>query len=85
MTDATARIQARKEKLLKATKILKKYLAQPNEVKEFEISHEALLRMGMKDDCVLELAVLTNDLIGWLDDDGYFDELAWELEGKPAV
>ena len=79
MTEAESRIQARKQRLSQAAKILKRY------VRGLEISKGALLRIAMEEDCVRELAVLTNDVLEWLDDDDYFDELAWELEGKPAV
>jgi hypothetical protein len=79
MTEAESRIQARKQKLSQAAKILKRY------VRGLEISKGALLRIAMEEDCVHELAVLTNDVLEWLDDEDYFDELAWELEGKPVV
>jgi hypothetical protein len=85
MSDAEGRIQARKGKLLKAAGIIKKYLDCPDELKGLKVSNEAMLRMGLREDCVFEVAVLINDVIGWLEDDSYYDEIAWELEGKPDV
>lgn len=85
MNDAETRIRARKEKLVKAASIIKRYLDCPKEFKGLEMSNELLLRKGMEADCMFETAVLINDVLEWLDDDGYYDELAWELEGKPVV
>lgn len=85
MSDVETRIQARKDKLLKAASIIKKYLDCPKQLKGLEVSNEMLLRMGMDANCMFETAVLINDVLEWLDDDGYYDELAWELEGKPVV
>ena len=85
MTDSESRIQARKEKLLKAARIIKKYLDCPDELKGLKVSNEAMLRMGLREDCVFEVAVLINDVLEWLDDEAYYDEIAWELEGRPDV
>lgn len=85
MSDAETRIQARKDKLLKAASIIKRYLDCPKQLKGLEMSNEMLLRMGMEAGCMLETAVLINDILKWLDDEGYYDELAWELEGRPPV
>jgi hypothetical protein len=85
MSDAETRIQARKDKLLRAASIIKRYLDCPKQLKGLEMSNEMLLRMGMEADCMLETAVLISDVLKWLDDEDYYDELAWELEGKPPV
>lgn len=85
MNDAESSIQARKEKLLKAAGIIKRYLDCPNQIKGLEMSNEMLLRMGMEAGCMFETALLINDVLKWLDDEDYYDELAWELEGKPNV
>ena len=47
MSDAETRIQARKDKLLRAAGIIKRYLDCPKELKGLEMSNEMLLRMGM--------------------------------------
>lgn len=85
MNDAESRIQTRKEKLLKAAGIIKKYLDSPKQLKGLEMSNEMLLRMGIEAGCMFETALLINDVLKWLDDEDYYDELAWELEGKPPV
>lgn len=85
MNDAESSIQARKEKLLKAASIIKRYLDSPKQLKGLEMSNEMLLRMGMEAGCMFETALLINDVLKWLDDEDYYDELAWELEGKPNV
>tara|TARA_R110000772_G_scaffold216818_1_gene327283 strand:+ start:378 stop:635 length:258 start_codon:yes stop_codon:yes gene_type:complete len=85
MNDATARIQHRKDKLLKAATIIKKYLDCPDEIKGAKISNEVLLQVAAREECMVETAALINDVLGWLDDESYYDELAWELEGKPHL
>lgn len=85
MNDAESRIEARKEKLLKAASIIKRYLDCPKQLKGWEMSNEMLLGTSMEAGCMLETAVLINDVLKWLDDEDYYDELAWELEGKPPV
>lgn len=85
MSNVEDRIQARKEKLLRAASIIKRYLDCPKELKGLEVSNEMLLRMGMEAGCMLETAMLINDILKWLDDEDYYDELAWEIEGKPPV
>jgi hypothetical protein len=85
MSNAEDRIQARKKKLLRAASIIKRYLDCPRELKGLEMSNEMLLRMGMEAGCMLETAMLINDILKWLDDEDYYDELAWELEGRPPV
>ena len=85
MSDAETRIQARKEKLLRAASIIKRYLDCPKALKGLEMSNEMLLQMGMEANCMFETAMLINDVLKWLDDEAYYDELAWELEGRPPV
>ena len=85
MNDAEDRIQERKEKLLRAAGIIKRYLDCPKQLKGLEMSNEMLLQMGMEAGCMLETAMLINDILKWLDDEDYYDELAWEIEGKPPV
>ena len=85
MSDAETRIQARKDRLLRAASIIKRYLDCPKELKGLGMSNEMLLRMGMEAGCMFEIAVLTNDVLKWLDDEDYYDEIAWELEGRPPV
>lgn len=85
MADAETRIQARKEKLLRAASIIKRYLDYPKELEGLEMSNKTLSQMGMEANCMFETAVLISDVLKWLDDEDYYDEIAWELEGRPPV
>jgi hypothetical protein len=77
MTDAEIRIQARKDRLVKAAHSMRQYL---------KANHGCLAwRMGAEGDHLFETSILIDAVMEWLDDDAYYDELAWELEGRPPV
>jgi hypothetical protein len=77
MTDAEIRIQARKDRLVRAAYSMRQYLKS---------NHGTLAwRMGSDGDHLSESCILIDTVMEWLDDEGYYDELAWELEGRPPV
>jgi hypothetical protein len=61
----------KKRRLIKASEILRQYLAKPQEV---------LYRIAMQEDCLDEMSTLIPLVIEMLDDEMYYDELAWELQ-----
>ena len=83
MNDAETRIQARKEKLLKAADLISKSLEQYRHTRLAEVNAKHTPREG--EGCMPEFCLLIGHVIQWLDDEYYYDELAWELEGKPPV
>ena len=83
MNDAESRIQARKEKLLKAAGLIGKSLEQYRRTRLAEVSSKHPAEEG--EGCMPEFCLLIGHVIQWLDDEDYYYELAWEIEGKPPV
>lgn len=71
--DYNKKIEKKFLKLLKASQIIRDFL---------KARHEILLRVAKQEDCLAELDELLPDIDNMLDDDVYYEELAWEIITK---
>jgi hypothetical protein len=68
--DTNKKIEEKYNKLIKASKIVRKLLQDPP---------TGLLRLAESDDCLEEMKILLAEYDAMIDDDMYYDELAWSL------